>query len=72
MGHQRVIDWLNRQIGFVKSNHLENCIMTNNGDLKMIPNCDDMCTLVVYDPDFGALDDPNNPNNPSSSFYIGK
>lgn len=47
---ERVIDWLERQIGFVKANHLENCLMTNDGDLKMAPEHPNLCTLVIYDP----------------------
>lgn len=33
-----VIDWLERQARFIKANHLENCLMTNRGDLKMDPD----------------------------------
>lgn len=47
---ERVIDWLERQIGFVKANHLENCLMTNDGDLKIEPEHPNLCTLVIYDP----------------------
>lgn len=50
--HERVVDWLERQIGFVKAKHLENCLMTNRGDLKMDPDHPDRCTLVIYDARF--------------------
>lgn len=52
---ERVIDWLERQIGFVKANHLENCLMTNDGDLKMEPDNPNLCTLVIYDPRLPAI-----------------
>jgi len=52
---ERVIDWLERQIGFVKANHLENFLMTNGGDLKMEPDHPNLCTLVIYDPRLPAI-----------------
>lgn len=46
----RVIDWLNRQIAFVKQHNLEDAVMTNDGDLLMTPENPKVCTLVIYDP----------------------
>ena len=53
--HERVIDWLARQVAFMKANHLEDCIMTNDGDLKMDPDRHDRCTLIIYDDRFPSL-----------------
>ena len=52
---ERVIDWLERQVAFMKANRLEDCIMTNDGDLKMDPDRPDRCTLVIYDERFPPL-----------------
>ena len=46
---ERVTEWLERQAAFIKANRLENCIMTNEGDLRMDPDRPDRCTLVIYD-----------------------
>lgn len=35
---ERVIDWLERQIGFVKANHLENCLMKYKNYIRLCKN----------------------------------